>query len=39
MKDTDLATFNSEFIKIAIGATPILGKYRVNELYAGAVKP
>lgn len=39
MKDGDLATFNSEFAKLAIGATPVLGKYRVNEIYAQAVKP
>lgn len=39
MKDSDLATFSQDFGKLAIGATPILGKYRVNELYSQAVKP
>lgn len=39
MKDGDLASFNSEFARLAIGATPILGKYRVNEIYAGAIRP
>jgi hypothetical protein len=39
MKDGDLATFNTEFAKLAIGARPILGKYRINDIYAGAVKP
>lgn len=39
MKDSDLATFNDEFFKIAVGAKPVLGDYVINKTYASAVKP
>jgi hypothetical protein len=39
MRDQDLAKFNSQFWKLAIGAKQVLSDYSINELYALAVRP
>ena len=39
MKDQNLAKFNEDFAKLAVGAQQVMTEYTVNAQYVQAVRP